>query len=423
MWIEWLSWQAHTGPAPDGAFFQRLYTLEEMPLFSPAGAVLPLRTLPDQGAAAARAAGHADALGTAGEVPGALDLWVFPPGPDSLGGAEPGAPWATRFASSGRLYDDDGLTVAYSANAAGEFLWTEVACEWQRTTLLQEVVSSGLQETEDSLERARALGADTGLRDRLVCTVRVPEGRAFAAFPLARTYSFRVLAAHAPESVRVGQNADDFEQFAGFYPERGPNGGAADAAWGDGARWPANANAWSWDAAQACAWVHVGLPAATSNPTRVTLTWPRGARADDPVLTSAVARKVSRAQAAKREMARISWSAFPADVPRLLGAANVAARAEEVLERHNVAGGATAASSAEVRALLEGLHGELEAAVAEVNALEQRLRDDGVLPPREAAIGADGEAEAGAGAPASAEAYAAQSAVATMRALLVNGVS
>ena len=40
VWIEWFSLQAHVGPAPDGAFYQRQFTLEEMPIFSPAGTIL-----------------------------------------------------------------------------------------------------------------------------------------------------------------------------------------------------------------------------------------------------------------------------------------------------------------------------------------------------------------------------------------------
>ena len=425
-WIEWFSWQAHVGAAPDGSFFQRFYALEEMPLFSPAGAIVPLRTLPDEDADAARGAGHADVLGTSGEVPAALTLWVFPPAANSLGGVEPGAPWSVRHASSARLYDDDGLSVAYAANAAGEFLWTELACEWQRSTLLEEVLASGEAASEADLEEARRLGAELGTRDRVTCSVGVPQGRTFAAFPLVRTYTLRFIAAFPPESVLVNQNADEFFQPAAFHGERGPSGN-----FGEGARWPAGANSWAYDAAQTSVYVHVGLPASPSNALSVSLTWPRGARADDALLTSALARKAGRAQAAKREMARISWSAFPVDVRRVLAAANVGARAEEVLDRRNVAGGATAASCAEVRAMLAGLHADLVAGVAEVDALEALLRAAGALPPlpqqqqqQQAGIGADGEPLPGDGeAGGSPEQHAAAGALATMRALLVNGIS
>ena len=364
-WIEWGTWQAHIGPAPEGAFYERHYALDEVPLFSPAGAVIALRTLPDQDAQAAEGAGHTDVVGTAGEVPAALTVWVFPPGPGRLGGTDaPGGEEDTsvRFSSVGRIYDDDGRTLAYSPRAADQALWTDVVCEWRRAVGVPHPEAPG-----GAAERARDLGFDLSVRDVVSCTIQPPVGHPFEAFPAERTYTFRFLATFPPESVVVAQNYDDNQQPAAWHNAEGPD------IWGDGARFPPRTNAWSYDGAQACTWVHLGFPSNPSNPVHVTLTFAPGALADDPVLTSAVARKVARAQQAKREMGRSSWYAFPVDIPRVLGVANLAARTEELLDSHNIAGGATSESTALLRSLYQQLHFDIEAGLAEVDELERRL--------------------------------------------------
>ena len=129
-WIEWFSWEAFTSPPPHGAFFSRRYAIGEAPIFSPPGAIIPLRTLPADGGGV---------LGLSSTVPAALTLYVF-------GGVE--VPRGGAVTTRARLYDDDGVSVGYEH---GEFHWTDVACEWTRA--------------------AAAAGADA-----VTCTVQPPSG-------------------------------------------------------------------------------------------------------------------------------------------------------------------------------------------------------------------------------------------------------
>jgi alpha-glucosidase len=369
-WIEWGSWQAHSGSFPDGDFYTRGYTLDEVPAFSPAGAILPLRTLPDQTARSAWDAGHSDLLGTASEVPSALTFWVFPPGPHSLGGIAHGEPNAVRFSSRGSLYDDDGSSLAYVQNAASQFVWTDTTCEWWRSTSEDEPSLGGNDSDEESspAEKARRLGFDLKVRDQLRCEIHPPNGKTFPSFPLTRTYLVRFISTFPPESVYIVEDYDEHMQPAAWHNAEGPSD-----TWGDGSRFPQGINSWAYDATTASTWVSIGLPSNPSAPVSVTLTFAPGALADDPVLTSAIARKVSRAQQTKTEISKISWSAFPVDIPSVLKVANIASIADDLLDSLNVAGGATSLSSAMLRGVFEGLHGDISRGLEEVDVLEARL--------------------------------------------------
>jgi alpha-glucosidase (family GH31 glycosyl hydrolase) len=192
-WVEWFSWEAFSSPAPHGAFFARRYAIGEMPLFSPPGAIVPLRTLPANGGGV---------LGLSSTVPAAITLYVF-------GGVEAprgGPPVVTRA----RIYDDDGVSVGYEH---GEFLWTDVDCAWARPA-------------------AGAAGGDTA-----TCTVHAPTGAGFAAAPPARAYTLRLLASLPPAAVSV--NGAPVPHDALATPDANGDNGAFDA----------GVAAWSYDGA------------------------------------------------------------------------------------------------------------------------------------------------------------------------------
>jgi alpha-glucosidase (family GH31 glycosyl hydrolase) len=376
-WIEWNSFQAHSGSTPDGDFYTRGYTLDEMPIFSSAGSIIPLRTLPDQTARSTWSSGHSDLLGTASEVPSALTFWVFPPGPHALGGVTPGESNSLRFSSHGMLYDDDGKSLAYVENAASHFLWTETTCEWWRSTNEEEpnftLENDNIDQTSSSsslssAEKARRLGFDLRIRDQIRCEIHPPIGKTFPTFPLTRTYLVRFISTYPPESVFIVEDYDEHMQPAAWHNAEGPSD-----TYGDGSRFPTGINSWSYDASTASTWVNIGLPANPSAPLLITLSFAPGVLSDDPILTSAIARKVSRAQFAKVEMAKISWSAFPMDIPSVLRVANVASVVDDILDSLNIAGGATSLSSALVRGTFESLHNDIIKGLEEVDSLEGRL--------------------------------------------------
>ena len=140
-------------------------------------------------------------------------------------------------------------------------------------------------------------------------------------------------------------------------------------------------------------WLHAP-DADVDAPLALSVTWPRGADASDPLLTSALARKIARAQAAKQQVNLASWAVVPADVPAMLAAAGVPARVEEAVARAHARAaaasggenddgdggddGAMAAMVARVRGLYAGLRVNLTDAVAEVDALAARGGVDAV---------------------------------------------
>jgi hypothetical protein len=282
------------------------------------------------------AAGAGGVVGTAVDVPDAMTLWVLPPPPARRAPRAGGA----LFASAARLYDDDGVSLAY---AGGAFRWTNLSCAW-----------------------SRAGGADAAPAtvDSLACSLAPGGGAGFPELPRARAWTVRVVGAWPPAAVAVAGAP------AAAAPAAVPGG-----RYGEGARWPAGGAAWAYDGATASLWLHA--PAADADaPLALAVTWPRGADASDPLLTSALARKIARAQAAKQHVNLASWAVVPADVPAMLAAAGVPARVEEAVARAHAGAGAgggggaaMAAMIARVRGLYAGLRGNLTDAVAEVDAL------------------------------------------------------
>ena len=313
-WIEWFSWQAHSAP-PEGASFDRRFSLEETPIFSRPGAIVPLRTLD----------GTRGGVGTAVDVPEALTLWVLPVGPGAALAA--GAP---PLAFTARIYDDDGVSTAYAE--ANAWAATSVRCEWRRAA---------------------------GGADGVNCTIAPPTGRLCAEFPARRSWTLRFVSTWPPAAVALNGAPVPLD------------GVAAPDGWGDGAAWPADGSpAWAYAGYQAATWVHTGaLP--TDSPVTVALQFPPGAPANDALLTSALARKMARAAAAKTAMNLASWSVHPVDVPAILAAAGAGAAAEEAVWRAAEAG-TPGAAAAEVRKIYEGLVPSLAKGVEEAEALLAR---------------------------------------------------
>ncbi len=316
-WIEWFSWQAHSAPE-GGAAYERRFTLEETPIFSRPGTLVPLRTLD----------GTRGGVGTAVDVPDALTLWVLPVGPAAELGA--GLP---PLAFSARVYDDDGVSTAYAE--AGAFAETRVECKWVR--------SAGKGGAADA--------------DAVDCAVAPPGGKLFAEFPQRRSWTLRFIGTWPPAAVALNGKSLPLE------------GVAAPDAWGDGAAWPADGSpAWAYAGYQAATWVHTG-PLPTDKPLTVSLRFPPGARANDPLLTSALPRKMARAAAAKTTMNLASWSVHPVDVPAILAAAGAGAAVEEAVWRAAEAGGD---ATPEVRRIYEALGPNLAKGVKETEALLER---------------------------------------------------
>jgi hypothetical protein len=147
------------------------------------------------------------AEGTAVEVPDALTLWVFPPAHGSL------AVRGTPAVFSVRVYDDDGVSMAYSS--AGAYWWTNVTCSWARE------ISALVQDA--ALEPA--VGADS-----VTCTIGPAGGGVFPEMPLYRTWTVRFIATWPPAAVTVGG------ALASASPAAVPD------AWGDHAAWPRGHN-------------------------------------------------------------------------------------------------------------------------------------------------------------------------------------
>jgi hypothetical protein len=261
-WVEWWSYALLVSPGPDGVNVTRNYSLAETPVFSPAGAIIPLRTLPEQGGSL---------LGLASQVPGAITMMVLPGVSPSPGGS---------VTTSTTLYDDDGLSVAY---LEGAYYWTTVNCTW--------------------VKAASPAGADS-----VACTVSPPAGGGFAGFPSERTYRWAFPGTYPPATVTVNGAPAAFDRQA--VPD----------AWGDNGAWMPDQDAWAWHGETLTTWVNVGEPAPTAAPLTVAVTFPAGYRLDDPLLTSGAPRKIARAQAAKDVLDPLWGFVFSADVPGITNA-------------------------------------------------------------------------------------------------------
>ena len=338
-WIEWFSWQAHTAPAPSGAVFGRRFALAEAPVFSPAGAIVPLRTLPGSGART----GEGDAVGTAVDVPDAITLWVFPPPPGSL---QPGA----ELSFSTRLYDDDGVSVAYATSDA--YGWTNISCSWSRAELV------AVDSSDSSF--------DPVAQDSVHCSIRPGGGNGFAEMPTARSWTLRFISTWPPAGVTVGGVSAIVVQEA--VPD----------AWGDNAAWPTGASAstpvWAYAGGQASTWLHAGAPSPVDAALEIELTFPSGALADDPLLTSAIARKIARGQAAKHVLNAVG-AAVAADARGVLRVARTGAVVEAAIAGAYAGDGAFNAESVDsmvdaVRTAYADLGDALHSALDDVNGLE-----------------------------------------------------
>jgi hypothetical protein len=301
-WIEWFSWQAHSVSDTSGAVFERRFALSEVPVYSRAGAIIPLRTLPASGPRT----GEGDVVGTAVDVPAAMTLWIFPPPPGSLN--------AGPVTFGARLYDDDGVSMAYASAEA--FRWTNVSCTWSRSAVIQ-VDQSRLSGA--AMDKGSALLSASSI-DSVACNIAPGGGgKGFVEMPASRAWTLRFISTWPPASVMVG----------GLVAV--PHPAAVPDSWGDHGAWPTDGlPAWAYAGGQVTTWVQTGMPSSVDDTLTVRVTFPHGMQADDRILTSAIARKISRAQAAKRLLNTLG-EVGASDAPNILRVAGLGAVVEEAV--------------------------------------------------------------------------------------------
>jgi hypothetical protein len=338
-WIEWWSWQLHSTHSPTGGTYGRGYTLEETPVFTAPGGIVPL-----SGALDAEGGGGGAALGSAVSVPEDMVWFVFPPPPGSQF-----RPFGPPLTFSAPLYDDDGTSMAYTQ---GLYSWTNATCAWSRGGDGVDRVDCTISKGADPYAGGGGVGG-TGV---------------FPEAPLTRSHTLRFISSWPPSSVTVGGvNAAYL-------------GAVAPDTWGENAAWPASVvqgkqPKWSYHGDSASTWVKSPKVAWGSTVT-FSLTFPTTAFATDNLLTSALARKISRAQGAKSQMNIASWTVQPCDVPNLLAVAGAGAVVEAAVGEAwgddvstPPAPKAVAAMLKTVREKYGALGGELRGALGEVDAL------------------------------------------------------
>ena len=355
-WVEWWSWQRHTGHGVGGSTYTRGYTLEETPMFSSPGAIIPLSG-GTKGVMGGGGFDGAASVGSAVGVPGEIVYYVFPPPPGTHF-----RPFGPPLTFSAPLYDDDGVSMAYTV--AGKFSWTNASCSWLRGgDGVDRVECTIAPASRDPYEEVLGGGGGGG------------GGKGFPEAPSHRSYTMRFISTWPPSSVSVAGVASSYA------------GSAAPDTWGENSAWPTHATAssqWSYHGDTASTWVR-SPPLPWGSSVTFSLTFPPTAFSTDTLLTSALARKISRAQAAKSQMNIASWTVQPCDVPSLLLVAGAGARVEEAIGKawdadDRLEGGGTSRRStpspaavatmlASVREVYGGLQEGLRGASSEVDAL------------------------------------------------------
>jgi hypothetical protein len=269
-----------------------------------------------------------------------------------------------------QLYDDDGVSTAYTA---GGYAWSTTSCAWARSGAGLDSVECTVHQTQPGEEYSSGSSSSSSPLNGVTPEafpnafppVAPPVG--FAEAPPTRTYTFRFLAAWPPASVTLDGAPLPYA------------GSASPDASGEGGAWPRAAAAWSYHGDTASLWVRTAaVPWGSRGAPRLRVTFPAGAGATDALLSTALPRKIARAQASKTAMNRASWTVNPCDVPGLLGVAGAGARVEEAVGRAHVGGGGSATPAAvagmlgAVRKVYGGLVEGLRGAVGEVQVLLDR---------------------------------------------------
>jgi len=296
----------------------RNYSLAEMPVFSPPGAVLALRNLPE-----------GSVLGLATQQMGDLAFWVMPLVPES------GLGRGRAVRTSTRVYDDDGLSIDYDVGEGEKFVWTEFSSEWTRgggsegagaAPAADAKVGGVLGALGRTLFGAGAASddAEAGADDNdvITFTIGAAEGNGYADFPSARLYTLRFVGALPPLSVTVDGEPAARDQAAA------PDDAGEHAAWAPGAL------SWAFLGPSLSLWVRAGRPLDTAVPHTVVVTFPRGARLDDARLTQGLARIAARSLACKDEVDRHYGIIYPPDaqpVLRISAAATAISSAPDAL--------------------------------------------------------------------------------------------
>lgn len=353
-WIEWFSWTELPITSSNGHTLQRTYALEDTPVFSRSGSIIPLLT-------------HVHGTGITARVIDDVTFQVMPMYDVSRGAAACGVPSsATRSIS---MYDDDGATIAYTR---GEHVHYNVTCTW------------------------RASSGGSGI----VCVIGASVGT-YTGAPAARAYTLRFIGTLPPASVRVN----------GVYALHTQS--SAPDARGDAAAWRADVPlAWAFEAETASTYVRVQSPASVHAEVEVVLHY-AGAAFGAPsecgssrtvsVLGRGHARIIARAKEAKYVMNRVAWAAYGEDVPTLMRIIGTQARVERIMRAATVEGGSSAwarvavsgngdgvtghagsavsVDAAAVLAVYESMHDDLQKAIMEVEGLRVHNVEEGVVEP------------------------------------------
>jgi len=375
-WIEWGSWQAVRGaatpvPTPGsgrglpsaynsgtGSYVARNYSLAEIPMFSPPGAIIARRVLPGTGSAARGRPHPSSPLGLASHPLTDLALWVMPLAAPEEGATEvqrygpqpiPAGGWAGAvgslsalsgtLTSRARLYEDDGSTMAA---VDGHYADSAAECTWARGPPgAGEGLLAGF---------TRVFKPAGAVVDTLTCVLIEPTGKGYAGHPAERVISWRFIGVWPPASVVVdGMSLTAARDQAGVPDNSGEHG-----AWEDGTA------AWGYHGASASVWVHV--PAVPTRPAfatvssdgrtaaaggavhTVVLRFEAGARLDEGVLTRhGLHRLVSRSLTCKEDVDRAYGLVYPSDIPHVLNVSSNSVRLGQ------------ASSAAEARGLMEAM--------------------------------------------------------------------
>jgi alpha-glucosidase (family GH31 glycosyl hydrolase) len=318
-WIEWFSWSsirghkstasasefniedsaAHAGGwsvgAKSGSYLTRNFSISEMPVYSPPGAIIPMRNIPD--------GASQSVLGLATQQWNDMAFWIMPLVEES-GLRDSGV-----VETSETLYDDDGLSIDYDNVEGAMYYKTEVSCKWERSpkntekggdSLLGAVGKLfGSKETKEGKEASQG-------GDSITFTINEAVGNGYDGFPTERTYTLRFIGTLPPASIKV--NGKDVTRDQAASPD--------DA--GENSMWESRSNSWAFHGPSLSTYVRLGVPLSTHSMHKVELRFSKNIKIDNELLTSGIARATARTLACKDEIDRHYGLVYPPDVQPVL---------------------------------------------------------------------------------------------------------
>ena len=317
-WIEWFSWASIQGRkssasasefsiedlaanaggwsvgASSGSYLSRNFSISEMPIYSPPGAIIPMRNIPD--------GASQSVLGLSTQQWSDMAFWIMPLVEES--GLKDSGVVKTRET----LYDDDGLSIDYDNVEGALYYKTEVSCTWERSTenggesLLGAVGRQFFGSRKDKGE-----GKETSQGgDLITFTINEAVGKGFVGFPSARTYTLRFIGTLPPFSIKVDGKDATRDQAAS--PDDS----------GENSMWESQKNSWAFHGPSLSTYVRLGVPLSTRSSHKVELRFSKDVKIDNELLTSGIARATARTLACKDEIDRHYGLVYPPDVQPVL---------------------------------------------------------------------------------------------------------